>query len=123
MKDLSIIYKAHCVFQGHVENDSSSTTKKVRITTAPFMKERAEPLGQEKKGNVSICYDSTKCVENGRDCSGLCSIALIKHRIRPAWRGKGLFRVYRPPYKEARAGTWRQEMKWRSWRNAVYLLA
>lgn len=104
LKDLSIIYKAHCVSQGHVENDSNSTTKNIRITIAPFMKERAEPLGQEKKGNVSICYDSIKCVENGRDCSDLCSVALVKYRVRPTWRGEGLFGVYRPPYTEARAG-------------------
>lgn len=104
LKDLSILYKAHCVSQGHVKNDYNSTTKKIRITIAPLMKERAEPLGQEKKGNVSICYDSIKCVDNGRDYSGLCSVALVKHRIRPTWGGEGLFRVYRPPYKEARAG-------------------
>lgn len=51
-----------------------------------------------------MCYDSIKCVDNGRDYSGLCFVALVKHRIRPTWGGEGLFQVYRPPYKEARAG-------------------
>ena len=51
-------------------------------------------------------------------------IAAIKTMTKASWRGKGLFGLHIPghdgPLKNAKAGTWGQELKQRPWSNTAY---
>ena len=65
-------------------------------------------------------------VEGAGLCSGLLSIAVIKHYDQKQPEGEGfswLMRSYQSQGRNSsRAGTWGQEVMQRSWKNASYCL-